>query len=1050
MQGKLVSARISKSLLLGSTALLSMTLAVASGGAARAQDAAAAGESAVTEVVVTGSRIVRRDFTAVSPIVTVNSQAFENRGAVSLEETFNQLPQFQAGANNLVTQASATQPGPTASPGASSVNLRGLGSNRNLVLLDGRRAQPANAALFVDLNSLPSAAIEGVEVITGGASATYGADAISGVVNFKLKRNFQGMEVDAQYGISQHGDGNEPAISALIGGNFADNKGNAMFGVSWTQRSEIKRYDRDFFLNGLNDPTTNPGNTYPSLTYAGFDWGSNATFVGLSGANAPSRAVLDSIFGAGVLPANATSVAVNPNGTVFFPTLGANGVSAPRYSGTLGQLGTVSYKINNAGALGWDDLEGSLTTPLTRYSMFSNAHYDINPHITAFIQGNFSETVTTTNLASPPAVQFWGAAIPHDAAHPTTPELERLLNSRPDPTAPWSSQISGTTLFGRRNLEETNNTYQMLAGLRGDIPSTDWTWELYGSHGRTGQTVNFDHGYAQTKKYQAFMALPNYGANGTISLGSNQTAHCTSGFGNALFNNGPVSADCLKAIGANLMTQSELSQNIVEGTIQGGLFNLPAGQLRFAVGLDYRENRYTFNVDPASDANAIIDPVLGQFPNANTFGFINVKEAYGELLVPVLKDLPLIKRFNLELGLRYSDYSTAGGSFTYKAMGDFAVNDYVTFRGGYQLANRAPNIAELYQASSTTVVGIAAGDPCANNTVVPWGNNAGNPRLAETRALCAALIKKFDPNFVYNPATYTGLFPTFFPITIDLREGNPDLKPEKAKTFTAGAVLRSPFQSPLLQNFTISGDWYNIKINDAINPLTSQTLYEGCFNANGSSNPTLSLTGSDFCKYINREVGTGGNRNARAPFFNFGSIQTSGVDLQVDWRIPAPGMFSSSGSFSLNYVLSYLINYKIQNTPTATPLDYAGTVNSAAGGNQFRYRSFLTATYTTGPASLGFRWRYLPSARDGSLVTSATSTIVGVNSHHEVDLFARWNINRTLTLRAGIENLFDAWPEVAGRNISTNRNSANSSNSTTLPDYDQIGRRFSIGLKARF
>jgi len=1028
-----------KRALLGSTLL--MGLATTTG--AFAQDNPAA---QVEEVVVTGSRIVRRDFTAVSPIVSVNQQTFENRSAVAIESTLNQLPQFVTGALNQIGNAGNNTTSATATPGASALNLRGLGPNRNLVLLDGRRAQPANAALFVDINTIPASAIEGVEIISGGASAVYGADAIAGVVNFKLRRNFQGFEMDAQYGITQRGDNKEASVSMLMGANFADGKGNAMFGASFLQRGEVKQADRPFYQAKFDDQTTNSGQNYPFLPYVGYDCGANAGFANLPGfTNCPSAAVTTAIFGAGVLPPGAANFNVNPNGTVFFPTRGANGVAAPRYSGPL----TNGFKLENSGALGSEDILASLSQPITRWSTFGSAHFDFNPHVTAFLQGNFSEVNVRTNFLASPAVQFWGAAIPHDAAHPTTPELERLLNSRPDPTAPWAMQIRVDNALGRRTGEDTSTSYQVMAGLRGDLPGTDWTWEAYGSHGRTNFLSVSSGGYGSTERWRAFLALPNYGAGGTISRGSLQTATCTSGFYGALFNGTRPSQDCVDAVTIKMQNSQALTQDIVEGTIQGGLFELPAGQLRFAAGADYREQRYRFTPDPLLDVLSTSDSPIGQFPTGATSGAINVKEVYGELLVPLLKDLPLIKALNLELGGRYSDYSTAGGSVTYKIQGDFAVNEYIRFRGGYNLAQRAPNIAELFQAVSPLVVGAAAGDPCSNTTPVNWGNNASNPNLAKTQALCAALIKKFDPNFVYNPSTFTGLFPFFFPITIDLQQGTPDLRPEKAKTFTAGVVLKSPIQSGLLSRLTASVDWYDIRIADAIIPLTSQTLYEQCFNADGKSNPTLTLTGSPFCSYINREVGTGGNRNARAPFFNFGALRTMGIDTQVDWAVPAPSFFSEPATFSVNFVMTYLLKYTVQTSPEGAVVNYAGSVNGGAtSGNQFRYKTFTTVNYQTGPVGIGLRWRHFPSAKDASLILNPQSTLVGVNSHNEVDLFARWAINRTLSVRAGIDNLFDAAPEVAGAN--TSPSGLNSNLGNTLFDYDVLGRRFFVALKARF
>jgi len=301
MHSILTGRRVTRAVLVGSTAMLAgLTVA---GGSAFAQDNANCGrpgqpacQSTVGEVVVTGSRISKKDFSSPSPIVTVNSQAFDNRAGPEIEQTLNQLPQFHADLNSQIGQAGAGQPSASQTPGAAFLNLRGLGPNRNLVLIDGRRAQPTNGQLVVDINTIPEEVIDSVEVVTGGASAVYGADAVSGVVNFKLKHHFQGLEVSAQYGVSEHGDNREPNVSAIIGTNFPNDRGNVMFSAMYTQRSVVFAKDRAFSDAGINDPHTNAFGSYPFLPYAAWDWGANATFVGLTGFfNGPSQAALDAV-----------------------------------------------------------------------------------------------------------------------------------------------------------------------------------------------------------------------------------------------------------------------------------------------------------------------------------------------------------------------------------------------------------------------------------------------------------------------------------------------------------------------------------------------------------------------------------------------------------------------------------------------------------------------------------------------------------------------------------------------------------------------------------
>lgn len=1073
--------RVTRAVLVGSTAMLAGLALAGLGSAAYAQQAqggSSGGGSAngqqVQEVVITGSRIPRRDYTADSPIVTVTNQAFENTSQPEVEDTLNKLPQFQAGLNNQISQAQQVQPSATATPGTSALDLRGLGPNRTLVLVDGMRFQPANALGFVDTNSIPSSMIDSVEVVTGGASAIYGADAVAGVVNFKLKQNFEGMELDAQYGVSEHGDDREPHISVLFGSNFAGDKGNVTIGLDYFQRSVVLEANRNFYLAGYDDPGTNAGGSYPFLSYASYDWGSNASFVGDDFIlNAPSAAALTSIFGAGVYPASGSSVTVNPNQTVFYSGIGANGAGAPGYSGPT-QPG---FKVQTNGNLGQNNLSAPLSLPLTRWSVFESAHYDITSDIQAYTEGSFTQDRVTTSVLASPAVQFWGASIPHDAAHPVPAELEALLDSRNGgvngvdpfdgnapigPSSPWALQMDLDNVLGPRTTIDTTYTYNLVAGLKGALPVNDWTWNVFGTHGQTSAFSNLVSGFASTKAWQEFLDLPNYGENGTITGIAQQSAHCTSGFYGAIFEGTMPSQDCIDAITAQMETETELTQNVVEADFNGTLFNLPAGPLKFAAGGDYREEIFGYTPDPLLDVTSVNDAPIGLFPSAPVNGRIGVKEGYGELLVPVVKDMPLVQSFDLDLAGRYSSYDWHGGDpsvnggtsgWTYMANGNWKVNHWLSFRGGYQLAVRAPNVAELFQPTTANVVGASAGDPCANTTPVPWGNNASNPNRLKTQQLCLALIQTTNPTAgttFYVPGgsanNYTGLFPFYFPLTIDHDMGNPNLKPEVAHTWTAGIVLRSPIQNSLLSRFQGSIDWYSILINGAITPVTSETSYEQCLDANGTSNPTLTITGSPFCSLIQREAITGGNRFANAPFENLGKEKTEGLDFTANWGADFAdmGLGVIPGSLLVNWQLNWLWKFDIQNLPGAATLEYAGT-ESGPAGDAFRYKMFTTLTWANTWGSLGITWEHLPAAKDASVVVTPSSTTEGPGSYDEFNLFATWKISPAYELRAGVDNLFDRDPEVVGT-IPGVTNSLG----TTLPDYDVIGRRFYVGVRARF
>ena len=446
----------------------------------------------LAEVTVTGSRIVRRDTTSSSPIVTVGSELFEQTSTQAVEAALNKLPQFVPG--QTMFSAGDVQPSAFNNPGIVTLNLRGLGANRNLVLVDGRRAQPANALLVVDINSIPSAAIESVEIISGGASAVYGADAMGGVTNFKMKRNFEGLSLNVQTSLTEQGGGEETTASALIGGNFGG-RGNAMLGITYTERQSLMAGERDFYVDGWRNNNTPGGEALPYSQ------------IGFATNNQPNPAVYASIFGAGRNYAGETPY-VNPDGSLFLNTAANRGIG---YTGPLNdEFKRLGSGTANPGSIAANNLNTAITTPLERYSVFANAHYDINDHVTAFMQGNMSSMKVDTVLSFAPATSQWNATIPVDG-RALPPQLAALLASRPNPTAPYT--LARTLDFaGPRTTQNGTDTFQVLAGIEGDLFNTDWRYEAYYSHGKTSLLTEMS-GFPGLQNYRAVVQAPNFGRN---------------------------------------------------------------------------------------------------------------------------------------------------------------------------------------------------------------------------------------------------------------------------------------------------------------------------------------------------------------------------------------------------------------------------------------------------------------------------------------------------------------------------------------------------------
>lgn len=1044
---------------------------LAGGGAAQAQ------ETGLEEITVTGSRIVRRDLEAASPIMTVDTQRLENSSTISIESVLNQMPQFVPEGTQF---DQGVQAGPTASLGIGSLNLRGIGSNRTLVLVDGRRAQPANAALIIDVNTIPSAAIERVETITGGASAVYGADAMAGVVNFILKDDFEGVDMDFQSGGTFEGDGSETRFTSLLGVNSGDGNGNVMLGVEWYNRGEVLSRDRDFFLNGWFDPGSNAGGFIQppgySPTTAILGAGAQQSSGGL-----PTQAAVDSIFAnnpnyvaGGVAPGGGlaagqfiatprSEIYFNPDGSPFLLSR-ASGYAGPfdsPSSQTPTGAGYAGMRLQPNGDLGQVSYEGQISSPLERRSLFGRATYDMNDNLTAFAQVNYSGVEVTTTGGYPPAITVWSSPVPVDG-RPIPAALATLLASRDDPATaedegqrPWTLFRVLDFLGGPVTTDTTNDVYQIMAGVEGRFSQRDWTWEAYVSTGQTDSLSFFSH-MPSLQRYQFLLNQQNgTWGQGSFTSGRNYNQDCTSGLpiftDSSLLGPGQVSADCLESIESKARSVQKVGQEIAEFNLQGKLADMSAGELRFAVGASSRKNTFSFDPGETNDRESVVENPMSIFASNDTSGETKVQELYGELLVPVTS------RLDLEFGARLSDYedSAFGTTDTAKALFTYRPTDSIALRGGYQKAQRAANTAELFQGVSLLVVPFAPSDPCSftfdNNHLRPgqtWGNTANNPNRAAVQALCRAIIDNSDgdpsndgqSNFDQGAAGPDGFARPgnpFFPLEIELRQGNPDVQPEEGETFTLGLVLQGPGS---FENLTASFDYYNIEITDAIAPLNSLFAYQQCFNADGASNPTLSYTGNEYCGMILRNVVSGERASVDAPFINTGALSTTGLDVTVNWTADV----ADGGSFFVNSLLTFLDKYEIQDTPSSPIVDVRDTLGE---GGQYKYKMTNTFGYnfSGGRANVGLQWRYLPSIRDESAARDANTQVFPVDSYQSFNVFAGYTVNDRISLRMGIDNLTDEEPLIVGA-----RPGDNNAEVTRADYFDPLGRRAYVGVKMSF
>jgi outer membrane receptor protein involved in Fe transport len=999
--------------------------AVISGGA-YAQDPPQPGQL-LEEITITGSRIARRDLTAPSPITTIESERFVNTGSTAVESVLNELPQYVPAG----TQFSAfdIQPGATNSSGAATLNLRGIGTNRNLVLIDGRRAQPVNASLVVDINTIPAAAIQSVEIITGGASAVYGPDAMAGVTNFILRDDFEGVEFGLRTSDTAEGDGAESTFNMLLGMNSGDGAGNIMIGMDWTQRDPIFQRDRDFYVNGWMDPGNASGQFMQARSY-----GANEAAIP-NGVNLPSQAAVDSLF-PNLAPGTVgrtSEFRFNEDGSVFV-TQGGYGYNGPLNCMDFGSFTMVKQLTN--GNLDQPGTVGLLQAPMERFSTFMRGNYDLGASLTAFAQANFANIEVETRGGIPPAITVWQSPVPRDGR--TLPaDLNTLLDSRPDPNGYWSL-YQVLDYNGPIIQKNTSDVWQLMAGVEGEFADR-FTWEAYVSRGNTDIEAANSR-MPSLQRYQYLVQQPNFGQGNffaypfgsAVGSGRGYGLSCPSGL--PVFQNFTPDPACLNSIDTQMIAKSVLRQDIAEFNLAGGFGELPGGEIGFAAGVSYRENQYQFM--PGNPVQGLSDNPVGLFASNPTGGKTDVTEFYGELL------LPIVDRLDLELGYRYSDFNTAGGHDTYKALFTFQVNDQISLRGGRQFATRAPNVAELFTANTQIVVFHPEQDPCSVTTLSPWGNVPGNPNRQQVINLCRAIIGNSTSGFDTQTYSITGIpgpegfhrqNPPFFPLEIELRQGNPKVGPETGVTYTFGVVFDGLAG---LDNLNVTADFYQINLKDAISPIAAYIVYNNCFNWNGQTNPSYDVNNS-FCRMIRRNASTGDREEVDAPFFNLGVLETQGLDLNVNWTADF-----GPGTFGLNSVLSLLDSFEYQVAPGDRVIDATGTLDQ---GGLYEFQGLTSFSYAWDVFSLGLTWRYTSDIKSQAAASSPNTTIQGTGSYNMFNLNAAFDWEK-YSVRLGVDNLLDEDPRIIGANPGVDSNS-----DMTLPAlYDVVGRRYFVGFTARF
>ncbi len=977
-------------------------------------------QETIQEVIVTGSRIPQPNLTSISPVTSVGSDQVKIEGITRVEDLINNLPQaFADFGGNLSNGAT----------GAATVNLRNLGSQRTLVLVNSRRLMPGdptqNGAASPDLNQIPSALIERVEVLTGGASAVYGADAVAGVVNFIMNDKFEGVRLDAQYSMYQHK--NDSNIARLVSDSgFGLPKDNVTDG-----------YAKDVtFIAGINTP----------------DGRGNATvYVGYRDLDAITQDRRD--FSACAL---GSSAAGDPAGTF---SCGGSATTAPAFFQTYNPADPTDFDPTGAFVVGADNVIRDFTDsdlynfapanyyqrPDERKTAGLFAHYDFSDKASIYTEFMFMDDRTLAQVAPSGAFLGGGPGQPpffgRYAVNCNNPLLTPSALS-----AFCGGNAAAPDVFldiGRRNVEGggriddlRHTSFRGVVGMRGDI-AEGWTYDVYGLYGTSMLSENFQNDFSRTRLGKALNAVtdqdptrPTFGqtvcrVNADADL-SNDDPACVP---YNIFQINAVTPQQLEYLQIPGLSKGSTTEQILSGSISAALgqygIKLPTATdgLGVAFGAEYRSEESELR----TDANFQSNDLAGQgAPTLDTVGSFDVRELFVEARLPILQDKPLAHVLSVEAGYRYSDYSLDFDTDTYKFGLDWAPLEALRLRGSYQRAVRSPNVQELFLRPRVQLDGST--DPCASEAgVTP-------ERTLEECARTGVTAAQYG-NILANPSEqYNGLV-----------GGNPELDPEVSDTYSFGLVFTPDF----LPGLNLTVDYYDIKVEKLIDSLGADFILGQCLN---TGDPT-------YCGMVQRSangsIWLGDQGFIDDPILNTGSLQTKGIDASANYRFEIGNL----GSLGLSLIGTYVDEFVTEPLPGAQKYDCAGLYGTVCEVPVPEWRHKLRANWSSPwGLDLSLTWRYIESVDVDT--TSSNPQLSGavrnsdkrLGSRSYIDLtgaysFTDMGVFSNLTGRLGVNNLFDKDPPMVGQSTCP----AVLCNGNTFPQvYETLGRYIFVGLTADF
>lgn len=955
-------------------------------------------------IIVTGSRIARPDLDAPSPVQVIGAPQIAQSGANNIQELLLENPAIGTPALSRTNSAFLTS-----GTGVATVDLRDLGSDRTLVLINGRRVVaglPGTAT--VDLNVIPTQFLERVDILTGGASSIYGSDAVAGVVNFIYKENFEGILANGQYGVTSRGDDPRYQASLTLGDNLGD-RGNFMLHVGYSNEGGLKSSQRrNTQLDDISE----------------FAFTGNPADFGVA-----REPFLSGFAPQGRFAAGGSDFTYDAAGNLR-PCFSGNGGPAPAGCG-----------LPDGALIGPDGFNRqafrTIAVPVERYLFAARGKYEVVDGVRAVLEGTYANTSSSREiepfaLGSEDIFPASGGLVPIETLVNGAPVLNPLV---PGAIAAAAVDEDGDGLrdisfarrmneFGSRSGNTSRDFFRFVVGLEGEFGLDDrFRWDLSYVYGRTSESQRSSGQVNVLNFASALAGIPDVGDvnnNGSTSdvVCASPTARAQGCVPINIFGAGAISPEAVQYIQAPQSFDTLIQQSVVNGNVSGDLIELPGGPLAVAIGFEHRRERSRENNDALTNAglnagNAIPD----------TEGRFDVTELYGEIRIPILSDRPFFHELSVQASGRISDYSTVGNVTSYAGGVEWAPIPDIRLRGTYARAVRAPNIGELFTGPSQTFPS-GLQDPCTG--IGPSGGGALGDACRAAPGVGANIAA--NGVFTLNQGDIQGIS--------GFNSGNVDLREETSDSWTAGAVIQ-PRSIEWLSRFTLTVDYFNISIKDAIVAPPRQFILDQCYNGGDQS----------FCQLITRRVGPTATNSAGslefidAPLVNGGRLKVEGIDVNAAFRQPVG--WGEEGSILARVAYTHYFDGYVIPVPGADKDPFVGEIGSAAD------RFTANLGYSSKAFDLVFTGTYIGKSAEDDQFLAAYDLEPGdvtVPAQFYLDVQAAYRTGERFEFYAGIDNLLDQ----AAPNILSGTTFNTTGTDTAADVYDPFGRRFYVGARLSF